>query len=785
MDRSNNNNNSKVMMSSSSRKQLQNVSHGSSLNKRMISSMSSPSSSMTMMMNSSGDGSSNNHTSKKFTKKDLEQACRKQMGSRSQLNSIVPHHFSSLQQQSSTYHHHHDPQQSQHQQQHLQASNTGSNITTSMSMSMSMDQQSSQEQQQLQALHPPQQSSQEQQQPYNHQAIINTQTSKKAAQQVHKMLMNSSASTQVNDTAGNQLKLLDAGVKLCARKFNESKAHAEKLEETLRKKLDEYKELKQEADGLKEMIHGINPEAQRIKSLNEDIEKANKKSQERLQYRLFLNHMLQRSRKNSISLDSHLSAMTETMVSVEKEKQKCERMLGEVESGCRKAFLDLEALRKQMDIERSERQRALAGKRIESENAERIEEWRNEREKSKLELEKSLGGAHRREMERKMKQLREYELQLEKLNTEMESKNGDFGTLEEAFTHIKQSTGINTLTEMVDKFTHHQEHRDRLLVEKKEAEERLNEVKNQVELAHVEYDTVKAEGFGDTDLSRDVISEISANIMKEKADAKIVKSTNMRLEGVLVGLRQGGMGLYQRLLAFHPTLLDGEAPKLSESATTSAIQAAYDTLEMLKVTEQILGKMLDSVGGLEKVTAYQSTANNIIQGMESEVDGKHLQVGGGRKEPIIEALENPNLGDNNCRIKPRELSPRYSDDEDGDDYSGYNSDPSNDDPDSIENIVLSRHFLKSNSEKQASEARRQVELEEKRRKLLEKTSVDDNEGQGNENSTSAAAMKKRQAEANSRMAQHSVPKGYPKSTTIRDDPLTKAQAFLTEMPQLD
>jgi len=45
--------------------------------------------------------------------------------------------------------------------------------------------------------------------------------------------------------------------------------------------------------------------------------------------------------------------------------------------------------------------------------------------------------------------------------------------------------------------------------------------------------------------------------------------------------------------------------------------------------------------------------------------------------------------------------------------------------------------------------------------------------------------KKIQAESNTRMAQHSIPIGLPKSLTVRDDPLTKAQAFLTEMPSLD
>jgi len=441
---------------------------------------------------------------------------------------------------------------------------------------------------------------------------------------------------------GSQVKVLDAGVKTCARKFNECKAQGNRIEEDLGKKLDALKELKKDAKALNGMINGSNPEARRIAKLNDDIDKAIQAADEKLRYRLNLNHMLQRLQKNSISLDSHMGAMTETMVAVEKEKQKCERMLGEVESGCAKALRELETTNREVSVERSERQRALNSKKNEASNAERIEAWRHEREESRLELEQSLGGAHRREKERKLRLLKECESRLENLNKKMEGKTGSFGTLEEAFTHIKQATGVNTLIEMVDKFTNHQEHRDRLHVEKKEAEERLSSAINEMELAHKKYDQVKADGFGDTDLSREILNEINDNIMRERVDGKVVKSTNLRLEGVLVGLRQGGMGLYQRLLAFHPTLLDGEAPKLSESATTSAIQAAYDTLEMLKVTEQILGKMLGCVGGVECVTGSSSQTNDDENAGSSPI----------KKEPI-ESLENPNLGDNNCRIKAK------------------------------------------------------------------------------------------------------------------------------------
>jgi len=74
--------------------------------------------------------------------------------------------------------------------------------------------------------------------------------------------------------------------------------------------------------------------------------------------------------------------------------------------------------------------------------------------------------------------------------------------LERAFQEIKDATGVNSLREMVNKFSNHQEHRDRLAMEKKEAEERLSAGKKAHEDASEKFNTVKAEGFGETELNR-------------------------------------------------------------------------------------------------------------------------------------------------------------------------------------------------------------------------------------------------------------------------------------------
>jgi hypothetical protein len=69
-----------------------------------------------------------------------------------------------------------------------------------------------------------------------------------------------------------------------------------------------------------------------------------------------------------------------------------------------------------------------------------------------------------------------------------------------------------------------------------------------------------------------------------------------------------------------------------------------------------------------------------------------------------------------------------------------------------------------------------AETELKQQKNKEKLSND---------GTATTVAKKLQEESTARMSKHSLPIGLPKSISMRDDPLKKAQAFLTEVPTID
>jgi hypothetical protein len=51
--------------------------------------------------------------------------------------------------------------------------------------------------------------------------------------------------------------------------------------------------------------------------------------------------------------------------------------------------------------------------------------------------------------------------------------------------------------------------------------------------------------------------------------------------------------------------------------------------------------------------------------------------------------------------------------------------------------------------------------------------------------TASTEAKKLQEESIQRMSKHSLPMGLPKTVSMRADPLTKAQAFISEVPIIE
>lgn len=433
--------------------------------------------------------------------------------------------------------------------------------------------------------------------------------------------------------AESQLKSLDTGVKLCARKYNEWKAKADKVEGQLSQKGDALIELTREKDALDQMIQGNNRESKNISKLKSEVNATNSSSESKLHYRLQLNHLNSRQRKNAITVDAHMSELANTLSSSQTEMLRRTKMLGDIESSTSTAMHEYERLSTEVDVERSRREQEMTAKEIEVKSAEKMESWRSSQEATRKDFQQALSGGYVMDKEAKMIRINELERELKSMKQKSELKSNGEDSSEDAFLNIKRATGVNSLEDMVEKFASRQVQKQRLIGEKAEAEDRLLSAKHKLQTCHENFSQLHSNGSGDTEFSRSLMTDASEAIENERARGKVLKSTNSRLDTVLVGLRQCGMGLYQRLIPFHSTLLDGDAPLLKNSFSSNAVDTANDTLDMLKVVQQILWKMLDSVGGIDGVCNAQTSSNQNL-----------------RRESTTK-IGNPNLPENNCRIQ--------------------------------------------------------------------------------------------------------------------------------------
>jgi len=410
----------------------------------------------------------------------------------------------------------------------------------------------------------------------------------------------------------SQLRSLDAGVKLCARKFNEAKALADKLDEEVKARCDELLGLEREASALHEMLEGSNDDAKRILDLIAEIERTNEQSERILLYRHQLNYIHHRVRKNSVVWDSHISEMSQTLSSLKSEKDRCQNMLGEVEAGFLLAKTEFDESSREVRAAGEERNRELILKQMEENNASKMEVWNNKRVSSSIEINQSFGGADKQEMERLQKGIKDRQSQLDHLSKLTQESAAEISVFEESISHIKLSTGVNNMTEMIIKMCQHDERQAELLRDNENAEARLNAAKKAFFDDQEELEKIKTNGIGNTDLDRHYVASINNSIQSEQSECKIMRSKNERLEVLLLGLRQGCIRLYDRLLPYYSALMGEGEPELNDIDSTNAKKAAIDTEKIMKATEGVLSKMLKFIGGIDSINKFKTDPTEII-----------------------------------------------------------------------------------------------------------------------------------------------------------------------------
>ena len=317
-----------------------------------------------------------------------------------------------------------------------------------------------------------------------------------------------------DNSGGSTLRALEAGVNMHARRYNELKVQADQKQRDLEKLLDKLHALEIENTALKNMQSAKTTEAARIKKLEYECKEIQGSMENKSVYRAQLDHMHERLTSNVMKFGAHIKAMEEQLRSSRKEHKEVKLLLRQLEQGKTEAIAELQTTVKRLEQDRKMRARELGQRQKEAENAKRLEDWREQREKRKLELQAELrGDLSKEEEEELIEKLKKREGQSAKLRAASIDRNKKAMTLEDAFAQIRQATGVTSLSEMVEKFMGQGTSKEALLEEKAAAERKLAEVLKAKKEGLAKFNSMKAQvaqtGIGGLELNREIYDKVS------------------------------------------------------------------------------------------------------------------------------------------------------------------------------------------------------------------------------------------------------------------------------------
>jgi len=395
-----------------------------------------------------------------------------------------------------------------------------------------------------------------------------------------------------------QLSIVEDGVNNAARRYNDLRVLCDRKASELKSKLDELDTLKLEHDGMDKMKTRDTHEARRIDALKVEIEEVENDILRSQHYRRQLEHMLARLKRNQIKFDAHMNGMEDTYRAVKKEWEECRLMRRGLDSGLARAELVYEECAERVRILRHERNRTLAVRKAELRNAHRLKRWMKERAVVKMALATELRGDLTKEEELLLRtQLKEKEEKTKRLQKANEESQRKVSLMDDAFTKIKQITGMSSLDDMVDKFSAQRTNKKNLEKEVSEVEMRLAEAKKLNIKAEQAFQERKSSGVGESESNRDTTVTVEEKIQAARHEYKITKAGSDRLHAVLVALRQGAHGLLQRVQPY-VSLVDAGVFELTSAAVGNEETDTWaETMDALGTAEQVLSKMLEIIGG--------------------------------------------------------------------------------------------------------------------------------------------------------------------------------------------
>jgi len=616
-----------------------------------------------------------------------------------------------------------------------------------------------------------------------------------------------------------QMNIVENGVNYNIKRYNDLRVLNERLTLSLKAKLDELDDQKSSFEDLHAMKNAQTEDSMRIECLHRDTGQVERQIHEKTHYQRRLEHMLTRLKTNQLKFDAHMTGMEDTMRNIQKDGMEVRLMRRGLDAGLAKALLVLEETKMNLQVSRKDREVLMEQRRVEYKNALMLSDWLREREKMKVELGIELRGDLTLEEERFLKsQIDDKQEKTRNLQRASEEGLKKLQSMDEAFTKLKQVTGVKNVEEMHEKFSNQKSNKLQLEIEVKDAEHRLAAAKKAHAKQENLFQELKSSGSGMTEFNRESIIKLEEAFSEARNDQKFIRADSERIASVLLGLHQGAQGLLQRVQPYH-SLAEGGVFELTQVGEEASPWT--ETVDALTTAEHVLTKMTEAISGDGAAGAPGATFE------EDDDNDSHYS----RDSRSLDTLDEAPNHTNNVRIKSRRFLRDYEVDEDADNMemsADINAQmPSAVAAINIENAgagganttgtttngggggggnggatagmsggqlggddakVPSRLAVKKHSAQVSLEAKRKEEMEVRRKKLMDRMENKGEKSADGEKQDDAriglTAKYKAQKASGDRLSIGHKPPTLPDGVTMRDDPMTKTIAFLNAVPKL-
>lgn len=586
-----------------------------------------------------------------------------------------------------------------------------------------------------------------------------------------------------------QMNIVENGVNYNIKRFNDTKVLNDRLTRELKMRLDELENQKKSFESVDAMKKAETEEGIRIEMLHKEITEVEDHIRDRTHYARKLDHMLTRLKKNQLKFDAHMVGMEDTMRTIQKDGGEVRLMRRALDAGLAKAVSVLEETKTRLGVSRKDRDVLTEQRRHEYKNAVTLQNWLIERARMKIELGIELRGDLTIEEEHFLRsQIDEKMEKTKSLQKAAEEGLKKLQQMEEAFTKLKQVTGVKNVEEMHEKFSNQRSNKLQLEMEVKDAEHRLGTAKKANQKQEQIFQELKSSGIESAELNRDNIKRLEELYTEARNDQKAIKADSDRIAAVLLGLHQGSQGLLQRI---HPYLhlTEGGVFELTQLGEETAPWT--ETVDALTTAEHVLTKMMEAIagdsaapgpGGYDEDDDNDSTFSKDSNSVETMDEApnytNNVRI---RSRKVIRELENEDepaaisnaaahaaaLGDNESEevvVEDRVAAPE-----------GLHEDV----------LVPSRTAVKTLSSRRSQDARRKEDMANRRKRMLDRMaeSKSSKNGAAGDDPNFGVQYKAQKAAAE-RLSTMPKPATLPEGVTLRDDPMTKTIAFLNSSPNL-